>query len=292
MRFSGSSLKARFDLSANIQNEPPTIAWRIDDGKWQESEIASVVSLADGLSSGSHTVCLMVRGLDEHHSRWMPPLVSSVSFLGFELPKGGSVMPPLEEWINPKLKIEFLGDSITEGILVQVFLPDKRWTWQTDALNSYSAQTAMRLGAAWRQVGFGATGLAQAGFGGAPPALESLDFFYHGCPRDDWQPDLVVINQGTNESTMSAESYQPLYSSYLSKVREAYPKAKIVALEPFSGAQGPAIEQAVYEARKAGDKQIYFIDTTGWYSGDVHPNLTASPELSKKLSAALKAKVL
>ena len=90
-RFSGTSLKASFDLSLNKphcectkEGSYPTIAWQIDSGAWQEAEIGASVKLAEGLGKGSHTVMLMVRGLDEHQSRWMPPLVASVTFTGFE----------------------------------------------------------------------------------------------------------------------------------------------------------------------------------------------------------------
>jgi lysophospholipase L1-like esterase len=287
VHLTGDSLRARFDLSAN-DTERPTIAWRIDNGAWQEDEIWPVVQLAAGLPAGPHIAWLMVRGLDEHGNRWTQPLVSSVTFLGFDLGGGGTFLPPLDEWIHPKLKMEFLGDSITEGVLVQVFLDKKAWPWQTDALGSYSCLTAMNLGAMWRQVGFGATGLAHGGSGGAPGALDTFNFFYQGCPRDDWQPDLVVINQGTNDGSMKQADYEPLYAKYLALVRQGYPQAKIVALEPFCGAQGPAILQAVTAAQLAGDKQVYYIDTTGWYSGDLHPNIKSAPALADKLTAALK----
>jgi hypothetical protein len=111
------------------------------------------------LAGGAHTLWLMVRGLDEHQSRWKAPLTVSITFLGLE-PAGGQLRPSLPEWDHPKLTIEFLGDSITEGVLVQEVRPGKTtWPWQTDALDSHACQTAVLLGAAWRQVGFGAIGL-------------------------------------------------------------------------------------------------------------------------------------
>ena len=59
------------------------------------------------------------------------------------------MLGPLPQWDRPKRKIEFLGDSITEGVLVQAPREGKTtWAWQTDARQSYAAQTAMRLNAA------------------------------------------------------------------------------------------------------------------------------------------------
>ena len=292
--FSGSSLDAKFDLAAN-KPSLPTIVWRIDEGDWQDSEIAATVRLADGLRSGPHTLWLMVRGLDEHQNRWTPPLVASVTFLGLALPSGGELLRPLKSWLKPSLRMEFLGDSITEGVLVQAGgkgAGKTSWPWQTDALHSYACRTAMLLEADWRQVGFGATGLKHGGSGGAAGALKSFDWFYEGCPRDDWQPDVVVINQGTNDAGAPSAQYAPLYAQYLALVRHAYPKAKIAAVRPFGGGQAASIRQEVEKARANGDRGVYYIDTTGWYSGPLHPGSAASVGLADKLAAALKAEVL
>jgi len=289
-QFTGSLISARFDVSLN-KPPFPTLTWRIDNGAWQESEVAATVKLADGLPDGPHTLWLMVRGIDEHQNRWTPPLVASVTFLGLDLGADGKLLPPLAEWDHPKLKMEFLGDSITEGVLVSLPPPGKStWPWHTNARDSYAGRTAMLLGASWRQVGFGATGLVQGGSGGAPGALNSFNFFYAGCPRDDWQPDVVVINQGTNEGGMQPATYFSHYKDYLALIRQAYPKAKIAALRPFGGFQADSIKQAVDAAHAAGDNDVYYIDSTGWYTtGPLHPDSKASVGLAANLAAALKA---
>ena len=41
-----------------------------------------------------------------------------------------------------------------------------------------------------------------------------------------------------------------------------------------------------------GDSSVYYIDTTGWYNGPLHPNVTGSAALAAKLANALKAQVL
>ena len=68
------------------------------------------------------------------------------------------------------------------------------------------------------------------------------------CPRDAWQPDVVVVNQGTNDGGMPAKEYQPLYARYLSLIRSAYPKAKIVAVRPFCGAQADSMWRTAFSA--------------------------------------------
>lgn len=305
-RFSGTGIIASFDVAGNErwQQAPtqpgsfPTVAWRVDDGPWKEAEVAPTLSLANGLTHGRHTIMLMVRGLDEHQSRWTPPLVAHVTFTGFEPSREGRLEAPPREWRAPSLKMEFLGDSITEGVVVnegRAGVVDGipfNWPWLADARLSYAGQTALALGADWRQVGFGATGLLLAGSGGVPGALESFNFFYAGCPRDDWQPDVVVINQGTNEPPIPKLEYQSLYHRYLSLIRAAYPRAKLVALRPFNGSQGAAIRNVVEERRARGDRKTFFIDTTGWYDGPLHPNVDGSAALAARLTDALKSQVL
>jgi hypothetical protein len=112
-QFSGTDISAKFDTSLN-QTPNPTLAWRIDQGTWQEGELAAAPSLGTGLSAGTHEVTLMVRGLNESQSRWSPPLVASITLLGFDI-VGGAAQPSLR---TMRPKIEFLGDSITEGIAV------------------------------------------------------------------------------------------------------------------------------------------------------------------------------
>jgi len=291
-QFSGSSISARFDVATNLP-PLPVLTWRIDKGNWQYGEIAPELQLGKGLAAGPHTLWLMVRGLDEHQNRWKAPLVASVTFLGPDV-AGGQILKPLPEWDAPKLKIEFLGDSITEGVLVGGPHEEAKstWAWTSNALDSWVGQTALALGAMWRQVGFGATGINHGGSGGAIAAQDSFNFFYDGCPRDDWQPDLVVINQGTNNGGDNGANYLPLYGKYLATIRAAYPKAKIAAVRPFCGAQADSIKGAVDAARAAGDREIYFIDTTGWYSGVLHPGAADCTKIAAKMVDALKNTVL
>ena len=111
--FSGTAISARFDVALN-QTPNPTLTWRIDQGAWQEGELAASVSVGTGLSTGTHEVTVMVRGLNENQNRWSPPLVSSITFLGFDV-TGGALRASARP-LRPR--IEFLGDSITEGINV------------------------------------------------------------------------------------------------------------------------------------------------------------------------------
>lgn len=289
-QFTGTAISAKFDISLN-KTPNPTLAWRIDQGTWQEGEIAATLPLGSGLTAGTHDVTLMVRGLDETQSRWTPPLVSSITFLGFDV-TGGEVQSTTRP-VRPK--IEFLGDSITEGINVFSGHNGKNTgPWNADGRRAYASQTAQSLSAEWRQVGFGRQGLLIGGNGGVPVANDAFNWIYKGVARDDWQPDLVVINQGTNDGGAAASSFQPAYATFLTTIRAAYPAAKIVALRPFNGAHAAEIRALIDARKSAGDSRVYFVDTTGWlgtgdFTDGVHPNEQGSQKAAMALVTAIKS---
>lgn len=289
--FNGTGISAKFDTSGNT-GVPPTVSFRIDDGDLVEKEIAPTLELAKGLTSGEHRLLLFVRGMSELDQRWTPPLVSSTVFLGFNVENGALVPKP-----RPKrTRIEFLGDSITEGVAVHAMGPAGQTTpnWRTDGARNYASLTAQKLGFEWRQVGFGRQGLTVGGNGGVPKVQETFDFFYAGVARDDWQADIVVINQGTNDRKTQPQDFAPLYGTLLGIVRAGYPNAKIAALRPLIGDFGAEIKAQVEARKNGGDGKVFYVDTAGWttpgdFTDGVHPNESGSIKIADKLAAAVQA---
>jgi lysophospholipase L1-like esterase len=288
-QFDGTGIVARLDVSGN--GVPvPTVTWRVDQGAWQEAQVAASMTLATNLQAGPHEVWLMARGLDENQSRWTAPLASSLTFLGFDV-SGGALRASTRP---ARPKIEFLGDSITEG--VAVFADRTNMTgasWRADGRIAYPCQTAMTLGAEWRQVGFGRQGVTIVGHGGVPKAAETFDWIYAGVPRDTWQPDVVVINQGTNDQGASSDVFRPAYAAYLGVVRKGYPLAWIAALRPFGGYHAADIQMEVAARVAQGDTRIGYVDTTGWLAGPdftdgVHPNPQGSAKAAQLLVPVLR----
>lgn len=190
-------------------------------------------------------------------------------------------------------KIEFLGDSITEGLYIwTTHNGQKTVPWCADAPRSWASQTAQSLGAEWRQVGFGGQGLLKGGSSSVPPANDTFNWVYQGVPRDGWQADVVVINQGTNDSGASATDFRPAYAKFIGTVRAGYPSAKIVAMRPFNGAHAAEIQAEVTARHAAGDANIFFVDTTGWlgngdFTDGTHLNDQGSPKAATALVAAI-----
>jgi lysophospholipase L1-like esterase len=289
--FHGTAVSARFDTSLNM-DPIPNVTWQIDGGTWKEAEIAPTLSLATGLAAGTHDVRLMVRGLNENQSRWTPPLVSSITFLSFDV-TGGAIDPSPRPI---KRKIEFLGDSITEGVNTHkaAEIPKDTPTWRADGRLDYSCQTALALDAEWRQVGFGRQGLTVGGNGGVPVAQDAFNFFYLNVPRNAWQADVVVINQGTNDGGATSQTFRPLYATFLDRIRTAYPMAQIEALRPFNGAHADDIKNDVMARMTAGDTKVFYVDTTGWIDAaadttdGLHPNPQGHAKVAIRLAAELK----
>lgn len=289
--FTGTGISAKFDISANTGTRP-TVSFKVDEGAWVEKEISQTLELASGLPAGEHSVQLFVRGMSEFESRWSPPLVASTVFTGFNV-TGGSLVPQPRP---ARKKVEFLGDSITEGVLVHSAGPQGQTSaaWRCDGVRNYAGLTGAALGAEWRQVGFGRQGLTKGGNGGVPVAQDAFSWFYSGVARDDWQADLVIINQGTNDAGTNGQTFASLYRQLLGVVRAAYPAARIVALRPLNGSFASEISAQVKALRDGGDASIFYIDTSGWTTGadftdGVHPNLSGSAKISQKLVAALMA---
>jgi lysophospholipase L1-like esterase len=290
--FMGSGISAKFDTSGNAANNMPTVSIKIDDGALVEKEISATLELAAGIPVAMHTVTLFVRGMSEGQERWTPPLVSSTVFLGFTV-AGGNVVPSPRP---ARLKIEFLGDSITEGVALHATGPQGQTSanWRTDGPRAYAALTAQKLQAEWRQVGFGRQGLTIVGNGGVPKAQDAFNWFYSGVPRDAWQPDVVVINQGTNDRSANGATFASLYGSFLTLIRAAYPGAKLVAVRPLVGDFGEEIKAQIAARKTAGDTKAFYVDTAGWtqnadFTDGIHPNQAGSVKIADKLAAALQA---
>ena len=287
--FNGTGISAKFDTSGNTGNIP-TVTIKIDNADFVEKEISATLELASGLPAGMHEVTLYVRGMNEKDARWTPPLVASTVFLGFSVSGGSIVQTP-----RPKrLKMEFLGDSITEGVFMHSAGPAGQTTanWRTDGPRGYAALTATKLGAEWRQVGFGSQGLSKGGNGGVPKGQDAFNWVYAGVARDAWQADVVVINQGTNDRGISGAAFAPLYSAFLTKIRAAYPDAKLIALRPFVGAFGTEIQAQVQARKTGGDNKVFYIDTAGWtapadFSDGVHPTQAGGVKITDLLVSAL-----
>lgn len=122
--FTGNWLTLHFDTRGN--EEPAPRLWiSVDNGSRVEAAVSEFLRIACQ-EDGEHVAVILFKGAVEQQSRWCMPLVGYVAFRGYEA-EGRGKLPPR----NRKI-IEFVGDSITEGVLIDA--PCVKGT-QDDMLN-------------------------------------------------------------------------------------------------------------------------------------------------------------
>ncbi len=221
---------------------------------------------------------------------------------------------------NEKL-IEFVGDSITCGYGVDDEVKEHHFSTKTeDVTKTYAFKTAEKLGADYSMVSFSGYGIV-SGYSGngeknssqtLPQHYDKLGFSYgtymgKNTPQSiTWdftkrQPDLIVINLGTNDNSYvlgkpdRTEEYIAEYVEFLKKVREYNPDAAILCTLGIMGddlyaAAADAVER--YQT-KTGDSNVYSFkfDVQSYNDGfaaDWHPTETTHTKAAIKLTAKIR----
>ena len=108
--FYGELATLRFDMEGTA-HPVPHVWISVDGGARAEAPLAPYLRvMAQG--EGPHTVRVIYKGAVEQQARWRAPLVGRIAFLGLEARREAV----LEKDTRPV--IEFVGDSITEGVLI------------------------------------------------------------------------------------------------------------------------------------------------------------------------------
>ncbi len=291
--FSGSSIKMGVKpgcgaFMIEIDNELP---YRLNVGKND-----SIVTLAEGLHGGEHTVKAMYI-LEGHEFK--------PEFRGFYLDKDCGLLskPKL-----PERRIEFIGNSITCGFGVESDNPNDPFTYDTENFfYTYAARTARNLNAQHLVV-------ARSGIGvyrnyGAPKigCKECMPNMYEQTlfldPTETWNhslyiPDVVCVNLGTND--VSQDNYDVTllengYRNFMKKLRIIYPGAKIIMISGsmLNGKQlnvvKTTLDKIVGEFLSKGDKNIYRFDfspQTGslGIGASYHPSMRQQQKMASELT--------
>lgn len=179
-------------------------------------------------------------------------LVGGCQFRGANL--GGGDLVPIP---YVSRQIEFLGDSITQGLRLLYTGADADTHDQVPYAN-WPQYVADMLGMKPVVTGFGGQGLTTSGTCGVPPANAAFPYVYAGTLwTPSVQPGVVVIYHGTNDG-VSPQEFEGCYAVYLRTVRMAYPSATIVAACPHNKQPYAApISDAVGAMH---DRKILFLD--------------------------------
>ncbi len=264
------------------------------------SELDSIVTLATALPDGVHQVRLMY--VTEGYGR-------RAEFRGFLLDNGQNLLPP------PALsdrRIEFIGNSITCGYGVESTQSDAPFLDETcNHYYTYAARTARNLDAEEIAVCRSGIGVYRNYDGPRTGNKVNMNTEYSHTllydASEQWdfsryQPQVVCINLGTNDTSTSGADPKLLkkgYENLLRQVRDAYANAKIVFLcGPMMSGDAlklahKTMDEVVAEANRNGDSQVYRFDFKP-HNGDLgfgaswHPSYWQHEQMAGELTPFLR----
>ena len=285
LAFSGQELIMHFETKW-LLSPFPHLWIQVDNGARVEVPLDKHLRVW-AKDSGNHIVRVIFKSANEMAHRWHQPFGGGVEFLGYDAEAPG-ILPERRD----RKTIEFVGDSITEGILIDESLGDGiKWfgrPYQDDVTAAYAWLTAEALDLEPYIMGYGGVGVTKGGSGSVPCAQEAYPYCFAGAPVPYGHPDYILINHGANDRFSTTESYCDGYLKLLDVITDTHPDSKIIVLAPFCGAHEDALEMLVsnYNARKKTD--ITFIRTTNWIPKEpLHPDRKGHREVSRRLVSAL-----
>jgi len=224
-------------------------------------------------------------------------------------------------------KIEFIGDSITCGYGIDgIFEKDSFTTEQESCYKAYAIKTARELNAeyhlvAWSGIGTTSSWMEENTQEPLNDWLMPMLYRYTDAslcqtlkiPIDKWelwnfsqfQPDLIVINLGTNDSSYvknipeRIEKYEMDYFNFLNQVRENNPNSTVLATLGVMGQDlCKSVEKQVLEFKKIyNDEKIHFMPFdiqleedgigTDWHPSE-NTNIKMMLKLTKKIKEIMK----
>ena len=264
LAFTGTMAMLQFDLGYRPQPVPHL--WISGDGGARVEVPVDQYLRVEASTPGNHVVKVIYKGGMEHQHRWHLPLFGCVSFVGAQVEAPG-ILPEDNRRI-----IEFIGDSITEGVLIDVDydttpangVEQHNRRYQDDNCATYAALTADALNLRPMFQAYGAVGLTRSGCGGVPRAGLLYPWVFERTPYTGEKPDIVMINHGANDRNNGAEEYIQRYEEFIDMVNEINPDAIIVCLGAFCGAYDDDLRAFAERYNASHEKPIHFISSKGW----------------------------
>ena len=283
--FVGETICFHFDV-CDTTKDVAHLYISVDGGAQIESAV--IPFLRVNTQGGRHTLRLTLKSLSEFHDRWHAP-ESKVSLLGIE----GEDFFAVPEDTRPI--IEFVGDSITEGVAVDEiphpvydhFCKDR--VFQDDSTATYAYLTAQALGMKPYIMGYGAVGVTKGGCGNVPAAPDAYPFCYEGAPIPQYEPKVIVLNHGTNDGGASDELFLEQYTKMLEVLATTHPEAEIVSLSPFYGKKDAIVQKSVEAYNLCHEKKVLCILSTGWIPPTpIHPDREGHRIVAAELTQRIK----
>ena len=285
--YKGKAAVLKFNTEMNM-NPYPHLWIQVDGGAKVETAVDRVIRI-EAPEDGNHVIKVIYKSAVEIQHRWYGPLIGKLCFMGAEVYGEEGELP--ED--NRKI-IEFIGDSITEGVLIDEFYHFEQYDQfnrpvQDDSTATYAYLTAMALGMKPVIMGYGAVGVTHGGCGSVPKAADAYPYNFAGSKAKAQGSDVIVINHGANDAWGTEEAYISEYKNLLDVVRKVNPESKIVVLSAFYGVYPEALKALVEKYNSENGDSIKFIDTKGWIPKEpLHPLRDGHRIVAENLTRELK----
>lgn len=275
------------------------------------------VRVADTMIDAAEKSVAIDAGEGDHVARILKLSETAMSTCGIKCIEAENIRPTERK----ERYIEFIGDSITCGYGMDDEVAEHHFVTGTeDATRAYAYRTALNLNADYSLVSISGYGIISGYTATAeepvtaqliPTYYEKLGFSYGvfdgEVPQDIWwdfsarQPDLVVINLGTNDDSYCLnhvarqQHYCDAYVRFLKVVRRNNPGAKILCTLGIMGDRlYPWVEKAAsaYTA-ETGDANIACMAFTpqlleDGYTADYHPTAVTHGKAAEKITTEIR----
>ena len=263
--FSGTALALNFSVT-NMASPASEIYYRIDgyeaQSPWTRASVAATIDVTlptDTAEYPYHLLEVCIKSTTQTANRWNTPSNTAVILTSLVIDAGASLMTP---GVAPGGAVVFYGDSITEGIrTVNGSAPSD--TDQNDAMQGWAYALRRLLGVEVGIVGFGSTGLTVGGSGSVPALPQSYPYIMQGVARTITAPKLIVLNEGTNDSTASSATVSSALTTVLNGLQADYPSTAIAVMRPFNGSQAAALQSGIAACNNPA--MVHWIDTTNFF---------------------------
>lgn len=302
--FSGTSCRVQLKSSAGY------FVKSIDGGAYQKfdtyngsSDSFTEISLAENLTAGNHSVRIML--ISEG-------LFCKPEIKGFTIDNNAKVLKP----VRKKLKVEFIGNSITCGYGVESNNPEEHFADSTSNFaKSFAGLAAKTLDAETMVVARSGIGVYRnyadnpAGSAWPMPRVYENALISDSTAKwnfSNFKPNVVVLCLGTNDLSTPGydkEKFAVSYIAFVRKIREHYPAAKIVLCNSpmlhYEDGQmlSDAITNTITTLYRNNDLRVYRFDfqeqdDSLGYGADYHPSAKRQSDNARYLSYFIQTSVL
>ncbi|MCL6458937.1 MAG: acetyl xylan esterase [Gorillibacterium sp.] len=242
--------------------------------------------IQQGLPDGEHTL--------EIHKR-TGILTGSITFHSFSLPNGGMFLNPP---IPKKIRLEYFGDSVTDGAGIGHPHDLREATNLDDGYMSYAGISARLLNAEYQTLAICGIGVLQDAMGN----MNGLPVHFLGTLGNDtapWDfsqyiPDGIVINLGQNDysTPIDDDEYMAAYIGFIKDILAKYQNPYVFCcVGTMNNNYLASVTKAVAHFNKSGNNNVFLVDlglihpeVEGW-GGGFHPGFQTHYRMGCELAS-------